>query len=69
MPGELTDKVKIQIEEILKATNKPEIDVNAVFARASEILEILGWRGSEKTQMGKVTGFFKDFEQTVKETK
>jgi len=39
MSDELTDKVKLQIEEILKKADKPEIDVRALFNRASEILE------------------------------
>ncbi|GAI17846.1 unnamed protein product [marine sediment metagenome] len=39
MSGELTDKVKLQIEEILKKADKPGIDVEAMCDRVSEILE------------------------------
>ena len=39
MSDELTNKVNLQIEEILKKADKPELDVNVVFARASEILK------------------------------
>lgn len=37
--SELSDKVKLQIEEVLEKADKPEIDVKALFDRASEILE------------------------------
>ncbi len=39
MSDELTDKVKLQIEEILEKADKPGIDVKAMLDRASEILE------------------------------
>ena len=39
MAGELTDKVKLQIEEILEGADKPGIDVKALVDRVSEILE------------------------------
>ncbi|GAI69096.1 unnamed protein product [marine sediment metagenome] len=39
MSDELTDKVKLQIEEILEKTDKPGIDVKALFDRVSEIVE------------------------------
>ena len=39
MSDELTDKVKLQIEEILERADKPEIDIKAMVDRASEILE------------------------------
>lgn len=39
MSDELTDKVKLQIEEILEKADRPEIDVEALVHRVSEILE------------------------------
>ncbi len=39
MSDELTDKVKLQIEEILERADKPGIDVEALVHRVSEILE------------------------------
>ena len=39
MSDELTDKVKLQIEEILERTDKPEIDVRALFDRVSELVD------------------------------
>jgi hypothetical protein len=39
MSDELTDKVKLQIEEILKKADKPGVDVEAMCDRVSEILE------------------------------
>lgn len=39
MAEELTDKVKLQIEKILKKTDKPGIDVEVMLNRASEMLE------------------------------
>jgi len=39
MSDELTDKVKLQIEEILEKADKPGIDVKALVDRVSEILE------------------------------
>jgi len=39
MSDELTDKVRLQIEEILEKTDKPEIDVKALFDRTSAIFE------------------------------
>lgn len=35
----LSDKVRLQIEEILKKADKPGIDVEVMLGRASEILE------------------------------
>lgn len=37
MFDELTDKVKLQIEEILKRAEKPGLDVEALLARSLEI--------------------------------
>ncbi|MBA7703341.1 hypothetical protein ES703_112123 [subsurface metagenome] len=39
MSDELTDKVKLQIEEILERTEKPVFDVEALVHRTVEILE------------------------------
>jgi len=39
MSDELSDRVKLQIEEILERADKPEIDVKAMLDRVSEILE------------------------------
>ncbi|GAI64406.1 unnamed protein product [marine sediment metagenome] len=39
MSDGLTDKVKLQIEEILEKTEKPGIDVKALFDRVSEVVE------------------------------
>jgi len=39
MSDELTDRVKLQIEEILEKAEKPGIDVKAMFNRVSGILE------------------------------
>ena len=39
MSDELSDKVKLQIEEILEKADGPGIDVKALFDRVSEIVE------------------------------
>jgi len=39
MSDELTDKVKLQIEEIFKKADKPGIDVKALFDGVSELLD------------------------------